>query len=222
MRLNTLRNPEIRRAAFWLALSSGAFAFFVTFALATKQAAPTNLAQKPNSPNPAASAAASALDEPDTSDVPRLIIPVAGIPASALRDTYADARSAGRSHNAIDIMAAAETPVLAAAAGEIARLFYSELGGTTLYQFSADKKFVFYYAHLARYAEDLRVGQKVRQGDVLAYVGDTGNAGAGNFHLHFALWRVTEPRRYWDGQNLNPYPLLKAAASSTKSPATKP
>lgn len=154
--------------------------------------------------------------EQNVENVPNLIIPVAGTAATALHDTFNEARSAGRAHQAIDIMAAQDTPVLAAADGEIARLFVSELGGNTVYQYSADKRFIFYYAHLARYATGLAAGQKVKQGDVLAYVGDSGNAGAGNFHLHFSIWRVTDPKRYWDGENLNPYPLLRKAATRPK------
>jgi murein DD-endopeptidase MepM/ murein hydrolase activator NlpD len=126
-----------------------------------------------------------------------------------LVDTFSDARSEGRHHDAIDIMAPAGTSVVAAADGEIIRLFQSERGGTTIYQLSTDKKFVFYYAHLQRYAEGLVVGKFAKQGEVIAYVGDTGNAGAGNFHLHFSISIVVDPKRYWEGTNINPYPLLR-------------
>lgn len=139
----------------------------------------------------------------------KLIIPVANVKAEQLLDTYTAARSEGRVHNAIDIMAPQGTPVLAAADGKIARLFNSEKGGITLYQFSRDQKVIFYYAHLQGYAEGVEVGRPVRQGETIAYVGDTGNAGPGNYHLHFAVWLVTDPKRYWDGLNVNPYPILK-------------
>jgi peptidoglycan LD-endopeptidase LytH len=139
----------------------------------------------------------------------KLIIPVAGVKPDQLLDTFADARSEGRIHDAIDILAPAGTPVLAAADGEIAKLFPSERGGTTIYQLSSDKKLVFYYAHLQRYADGLVVGKFVKQGEVIAYVGDTGNAGAGNFHLHFSISVVADPKRYWEGTNINPYPLLR-------------
>jgi peptidoglycan LD-endopeptidase LytH len=138
-----------------------------------------------------------------------LIIPVSNLKPEQLRDTYNDARSAGRTHNAIDIMAEMGTPVVAAEAGEIARLFTSELGGITLYQFSPDRKVVFYYAHLSRYAEGIAAGRQVKQGEVIAYVGETGNVTPGNAHLHFAVWLVDDPKRYWNGINLNPYDLLK-------------
>jgi len=138
----------------------------------------------------------------------KLIIPVAGVRPDQLVDTFTDARSEGRVHDAIDIPAAAGTPVLAAADGAIAKLFQSDRGGTTIYQSSTDKKLIFYYAHLQRYADGLAEGRYVKQGDVIAYVGDTGNAGPGNYHLHFSISIVNDPKRYWEGTNINPYPLL--------------
>ena|SRR5687767_14510858 len=137
-----------------------------------------------------------------------LIIPVAGVRADQLQDTFSDSRSEGRTHDAIDIMAPAETPVIAAADGQIQKLFQSERGGTTIYQLTADQKLILYYAHLARYADGLTEGKQVRQGEVIAYVGDTGNAGTGNYHLHFSIAVVSDPKRYWEGTNINPYPLL--------------
>ena len=138
----------------------------------------------------------------------KLIIPVAGVRPDQLIDTFDAARSEGRVHDAIDIPAAAETRVLAAADGKILKLFQSERGGITIYQLSANQELVFYYAHLARYADGLAEGNLVKQGEVIAYVGDTGNAGAGNYHLHFSIATVSDPKRYWEGTNINPYPLL--------------
>ena len=138
-----------------------------------------------------------------------LVIPVLGVKTEQLLDTFADARSEGRFHDAIDIAAPAGTPVVAAIEGEIVKLFQSEKGGTTIYQLSPDKKLVFYYAHLQRYADGIHEGKYVRQGEVIAYVGDTGNAGAGNYHLHFSIATIADPRRHWDGTSINPYPLLK-------------
>jgi murein DD-endopeptidase MepM/ murein hydrolase activator NlpD len=139
----------------------------------------------------------------------KLIIPVQGVPPDQLQDTFMDARSEGRVHDAIDIPAPAGTPVLAAANGEIAKLSQSERGGTTIYQYSNDKKLIFYYAHLQRYADGLAPEKFVRQGEVIGYVGDTGNAGAGNYHLHFSISVIPNPARYWEGTNINPYPLLR-------------
>jgi len=141
-----------------------------------------------------------------------LIIPVAGVRPEQLVDTFDAARSEGRVHDAIDIPAAAETPVLAAAPGKILKLFQSERGGTTIYQLSTDQKLIFYYAHLSHYADGLTEGQDVQQGQTIAYVGDTGNAGAGNYHLHFSIAIVSDPKRYWEGTNINPYPLLQNRA----------
>jgi len=147
-------------------------------------------------------------ETPPITHIEGLIIPVAGVRADQLVDTYTASRSEGRTHDAIDIMAPAETPVLAAADGQITKLWQSEQGGTTIYQLSADQKMIFYYAHLAHYADGLTEGKQVRQGEVIAYVGDTGNAGPGNYHLHFSIALVSDPKRYWEGTNINPYPLL--------------
>jgi peptidoglycan LD-endopeptidase LytH len=139
----------------------------------------------------------------------KLIVPVAGVQKNKLIDTFADSRSEGRVHDAIDIMAAQGTPVIATADGQIVKLFQSERGGITVYQVSTDKKLIFYYAHLQRYADGLSEGRFVRQGEVIAYVGDTGNAGTGNYHLHFSIALVSDPKRYWEGTNINPFPLLR-------------
>ena len=140
-----------------------------------------------------------------------LIIPVAGVRPDQLIDTFDDAREEGRVHDAIDIISPAGTPVIAAAAGKILKLFQSERGGTTIYQLSADEKTVYYYAHLQGYADGLAEGKVVHQGEVIAYVGDTGNAGVGNYHLHFSIASVSDPKRYWEGTNINPYPLLRSS-----------
>ncbi len=166
------------------------------------------------SPSPVSSPSPSEI--PPTSPTPalnyvgelNLIIPVAGVRASQLIDTFDDARSEGRVHDAIDIPAPGGTPVLAATEGQIIKLFQSERGGTTIYQLSANQKLVFYYAHLQSYAAGVTEGKQVHQGDVIAYVGDTGNAGPGNYHLHFSISVISDPKRYWDGSNINPYPLL--------------
>lgn len=138
-----------------------------------------------------------------------LVIPVAGIKKENLVDTFTAARSEGRVHNALDIMAPKGTPVVAATDGKLLRFFQSDKGGLTIYQSSAtSERTIFYYAHLAAYAENLQPGQMLKRGEVIGYVGDTGNAGAGNFHLHFAIWTVADPHHYMDGENINPYPLL--------------
>ena len=143
-----------------------------------------------------------------------LTIPVVGVKREDLQDTYNDARSEGRVHNAIDIIAPGGTPVAAASDGEIAKFFDSERGGITIYQFSPDKKFVYYYAHLQKRAENLQEHAFVKQGTIIGYVGDTGNAGTGNFHLHFEIMIPDDPNNYWKGTDINPYPLLKNGIES--------
>lgn len=137
-----------------------------------------------------------------------LLIPVAGVGPDELVDTYSDARSEGRRHDAIDIMAPHGTPVLAAAQGTVLKLFESEQGGIALYQIDPDQRTLYYYAHLDRYASFIVEGLRLRQGETIGYVGDTGNAGAGNYHLHFEVSTTRDPKQYWGGTPTNPYPLL--------------
>jgi murein DD-endopeptidase MepM/ murein hydrolase activator NlpD len=137
-----------------------------------------------------------------------LIIPVEGVKPGQLTDTFGDGRSGGRQHGALDIMAPHNALVIAATDGTVYKLFESQRGGTTVNQLGADGITIFYYAHLDHYAEGLKEGQALRQGDVLGYVGDTGDAKKGNYHLHFAIWHVQDVKRYWEGININPYPLL--------------
>jgi peptidoglycan LD-endopeptidase LytH len=133
-----------------------------------------------------------------------LTIPVAGLRPEQLRDTYTEARSEGRTHNALDIMASCGTPTVAATAGKIIKPFQSARGGTTIYQLGDDNRTAYYYAHLSRYADGLTEGRLAQQGEVIGYVGDTGNVVPGGCHLHFAIWIVTDPKRYWNGENINP------------------
>jgi murein DD-endopeptidase MepM/ murein hydrolase activator NlpD len=137
-----------------------------------------------------------------------ILIPVQGIRTSQLTDTFAAARAAGRSHDAIDIMAPAGAPVLAAVDGQIIKFFDSVPGGITIYEASTDRQYMYYYAHLQRRADDIHEADTVKQGRTIGYVGDTGNAGPGNYHLHFSVARVADPKRYWEGTYIDPYPYL--------------
>jgi len=135
-----------------------------------------------------------------------LLLPVAGISADKLHDTFNDARSEGRVHQALDIMASQGTPVLATADGTL-KLHASARGGTMVYETDPSGVFVFCYGHLQRYADGIYDGRKVNRGDVIGYVGDTGNAGPGNYHLHFAIAKVQ--RGKWSGgEPINPFPLF--------------
>jgi murein DD-endopeptidase MepM/ murein hydrolase activator NlpD len=138
-----------------------------------------------------------------------LAIPVAGIKPEALANTYQAARSGGRVHNAIDIMAPHGTPVVASAPGVVEKLFFSQGGGgISVYVRSPDKQWIFYYAHLEAYAPGLKEGQAVKQGDVLGTVGSTGNASPSGPHLHFAVNKMAPGDDWHDGSPINPYPLL--------------
>jgi murein DD-endopeptidase MepM/ murein hydrolase activator NlpD len=139
-----------------------------------------------------------------------LDIPVTGVERKDLRDTYTDARGGGaRTHEALDIMAPRNTPVRAVEDGPVAKLFNSDAGGITLYQFDPTGALTYYYAHLERYAEGVREGQMLRRGDVLGYVGTTGNADADAPHLHFAIFRLTAERQWWKGVPVNPYLIFR-------------
>jgi murein DD-endopeptidase MepM/ murein hydrolase activator NlpD len=138
-----------------------------------------------------------------------LVIPVQGVTAVQLRDTFGDARDASRRHGAIDIMAPRGTPVLAAGAGTIVALDNSARGGISIYELAPDRRTIYFYGHLQKYADGMAEGRHVEAGDVIGYVGDTGNAGIGNYHLHFEINTTTDPRRYWGGEQINPYPLLR-------------
>ena len=139
-----------------------------------------------------------------------LSVPVAGVARAAIGESWGDPRDNGlRPHHGTDMMAAANTPVLAAAPGRVEKLWTSVAGGTALYVRSPERGWTYYYAHLARYADGLHEGQVVRAGDVLGFVGDTGNAGAGNFHLHFGLTRTTPAQHWYEGIDVDPYPYLR-------------
>jgi murein DD-endopeptidase MepM/ murein hydrolase activator NlpD len=175
--------------------------------------APTPAAPEAIDPNAGADAGAhtpglaadlAALDLPALD----LLIPVAGTAADTLIDTFTDARSGGRLHDAIDIMAATGTPVLAVADGTVAKLFDSKQGGLTLYQFDATGALAYYYAHLDGYADGIAEGAAVRKGDLLGYVGHTGNAHPDAPHLHFAIFVLGPERNWWQGTAINPYPYL--------------
>ncbi len=139
-----------------------------------------------------------------------LAIPVAGVKPDQLVDTYTQARAGGqRIHDAIDIMAAEGTPVIAAAPGKVEKLFFSNGGGgITAYVRSDDGRWIYYYAHLLSYAPGLAEGQKVARGSPIGRVGHTGNANPAGPHLHFAIFRMNPGERWWQGTAINPYPLL--------------
>ena len=137
-----------------------------------------------------------------------LRLPVDGVRRSDLRDTYTDRRAGARAHEAIDIMAPRWTPVLAADDGTIEKLFTSKAGGLTVYEFDPTGTFCYYYAHLDAYADGVSEGRMVKKGDLLGYVGSTGNASPDAPHLHFSIFRLTPERHWWQGEPIDPYPVL--------------
>lgn len=192
------------------------------------KADPGAKADKPSAPRPAPARPNDAAVPPGDSAVPgisgpltvneadlaylrtkNLLIPVEGVNAGQLRDTFYDGRSEGRIHQALDIMAPQGTPVRASADGRV-KLFTSDRGGTMIYVTDSSGLYVYYYAHLQRYADSMYEGKQVTRGEVIGYVGDTGNAGAGNFHLHFGIAKVAAPGKWSGGEPINPYPLLTA------------
>ena len=140
---------------------------------------------------------------------PALAIPVAGVDADQLEDTFDDARSEGRVHDAIDIPAPRGTPVIAAASGTVEKLFESRNGGHTIYIRRPSNRWIDYYAHLDSYAPGLAEGQKVRRGEMIGRVGATGDASPEAPHLHFAVNSMAPGENWWQGRAVNPYPLLK-------------
>jgi peptidoglycan LD-endopeptidase LytH len=138
-----------------------------------------------------------------------LEIPVEGVEDNALYDSFTDARGE-RKHHAIDIMAARGTPVLAVEDGTIKKLFNSKAGGLSIYQFDPSEAYCYYYAHLDSYAHTLTEGAAVKRGDVIGYVGSTGNASKDAPHLHFAIFQLTSEKQWWKGEPINPYPILKS------------
>ena len=151
--------------------------------------------------------------EPDA-----LSMPVQGVLPADLRDTYTDRRGGGtRGHEALDIMAPRGTPVLAVDDGRIAKLFLSQPGGITIYQFDLSGRFAYYYAHLDGYAAGLAEGQTVRRGQLLGYVGSSGNASPDAPHLHFAIFRLDGEKRWWTGVPINPLPYMRGAPAATSA-----
>ena len=138
-----------------------------------------------------------------------LTLPVQGIKRDELRDTFNEMRGSSRRHEAIDVLAPRNTPVLAVEDGTIAKLFVSDAGGLTIYQFDPSSSYAYYYAHLERYADGLKEGAPIKRGQVIGYVGTTGNAPRDTPHLHFAIFKLTADKHWWQGSAIDPYSVLK-------------
>jgi murein DD-endopeptidase MepM/ murein hydrolase activator NlpD len=136
-----------------------------------------------------------------------LLLPVQGLRREELHDNFSEAR-AGHLHEALDIMAARNTPVLAVEDGRLTKLFASRQGGNTIYQLDPSGTYTYYYAHLERYADGLQEGAQLRRGQVIGYVGTSGNAPPGSPHLHFAIFRMTPEKQWWKGTAIDPFLVL--------------
>jgi murein DD-endopeptidase MepM/ murein hydrolase activator NlpD len=142
----------------------------------------------------------------------RLSMPILGLVPGALQDTFAQGRGGGRRHEAVDILAPRGTPVLAVDDGTVAKLFVSVPGGITVYHFDPTSTYCYYYAHLERWAEGLHEGQTLARGDLVGYVGTSGNAPKETPHLHLAITRLGPEKHWWQGTPIDPYPILVASS----------
>lgn len=140
-----------------------------------------------------------------------LRLPVDGVKVETLKDHFAQSRSGAGAHRheAVDILAPRSTPVHAVTDGTIAKIFESQAGGHTVYQFDGEGRFAYYYAHLERYANGLSDGMKVSEGDIIGYVGTSGNAPPNTPHLHFAILELDQEKRWWKGRAIDPYLVFR-------------
>ncbi len=146
----------------------------------------------------------------------QLLVPVAGVLAENIPDTYFAEREGKRVHQAVDIVAPRGTPVLAAVAGHVLKMHRNSLGGITLYLLDDASEFIFYYAHLDRYRSGIAEGQHVARGDTVAFVGTTGNASPDTPHLHFQMLRAAADLKWFGGTPVDPRPLFARQQSSAR------
>ena len=176
----------------------------------TQQAAPASR------PLPALSAVArapGASDAADAAHLSALVFPVPSVASSRLDDSFDAPRGGGRRHNAIDILAPKGSPVLSVEDGRVLRMTRNASGGISLYASNLDEQFVYYYAHLDGYHPGIYAGRPLMRGDTIGFVGTTGNAPKDTPHLHFQVMRMPSDRKFWNGEPINPYPLLRPATA---------
>jgi murein DD-endopeptidase MepM/ murein hydrolase activator NlpD len=179
---------------------------------AAAAAAPAAMSAPPTANAPASERAVTAPAPVATSgDIPhgRLRVPVDGADVDAFKGGFNERRGGERPHEAVDMLAPRNTPVHAVEGGTIAKLFTSKAGGLTIYQFDPSGRLCYYYAHLERYADGLKDGQVVSQGEVIGYVGTSGNAPPNTPHLHFAVFELNADKHWWQGRPLDPYRVFK-------------
>lgn len=187
---------------------------------------PSSSAESSHSSVPSSSASAASASSRIRTDVPasasagqsaidalrqrELRVPIDGVPVESMRGGFDERRDAGgRPHEAVDLLAPRNTAVHAADDGTIAKLFVSKAGGNTIYQFDPSEHFCYYYAHLERYTGGLRNGAHVSRGDVIGFVGTSGNAPPNTPHLHFAIFELTPEHHWWEGTAIDPYLVFR-------------
>jgi murein DD-endopeptidase MepM/ murein hydrolase activator NlpD len=205
----------VTRLGWWLLF--GFLAIIGVFALIVRQGGGPRIDRLPSSPATPAPAPSPATPAPAPSPAPvaagRLVIPVSGMLAGQLTDSWGDARGDGtREHHAIDIVAPRGAPVVAAAGGTVEKIFESEAGGHTVYVRRTDPAWVDYYAHLDSYAPGLAEGMKLTQGQLLGAVGSTGDASPDAPHLHYEIKQMAPGEKWWQGTDIDPYPILAGKA----------
>jgi peptidoglycan LD-endopeptidase LytH len=173
--------------------------------------APATPQRTPATPQSASTPPATVLVDADVVELRRrhLPIPVQGIAASSLVSTFHQTRGGDREHEALDILAPRGTPAVAVEEGRVEKLFTSERGGLTVYLFDMSGTYCYYYAHLDRYADDLKEGDVVPRGHIVGYVGTTGNAPPETPHLHFAVFKLGPEKRWWEGTPIDPYAVWR-------------
>ena len=201
------------RKLLWLIalLALGYVVWFVALNTGTRSPSSPKRVPAPAAPPPSTPAAGEG-SEADIAALiaKRLTIPVVGVQPAQIADTWGQSRDDGaRAHQAVDILAKRGTEVVAVEDGRIEKLFNSERGGITIYQFDPSQTYIYYYAHLDRYADGLAEGQAVKRGQVIGYVGFTGDAVESAPHLHFGIERLGPDRKWWEGVSINPYRPLR-------------
>jgi murein DD-endopeptidase MepM/ murein hydrolase activator NlpD len=138
----------------------------------------------------------------------RLLFPITGFNPERVKNSYNETRG-NQLHEAVDILAPRNTPIMAVEDGTIAKLFLSKPGGITIYEFDPSKRFIYYYAHLEKYADGLKDGETVKRGQVIGFVGTSGDAPPDTPHLHFSISMPGAEKKWWQTAPLNPYLVFK-------------
>lgn len=143
----------------------------------------------------------------------KLLMPLEKIDVERLKGSFYETHG-GSQHKAVDILSPRNTPIHAVEDGTIARLFESRLGGHTIYEIDPSNRFVYYYAHLESYADGLKDGDAVKKGQVIGYVGTSGNAPPNTPHLHFSIGVMGPKKQTWKTFDIDPYEVYAAGAAS--------